>query len=79
MVCRRVAPYISVSTRLTVFLDPYGRFVLCDGRGAYPVEVELADGYVVVDDLGGKRVLVGPDGSWTELTPAFRLGAARLV
>ena len=69
----------SMSTRLTVFLDPYGKFLLSGGRGAYPVEVELAEGYRVVEDAGGKRSLVGPDGSWTELTPAFHAGVARFV
>jgi cellulose synthase/poly-beta-1,6-N-acetylglucosamine synthase-like glycosyltransferase len=70
---------VIVPMKLTVYMDPYGRFFLSEQRGAYPVEVEFSDGYYVADDAGGKRVLVGPEKSWTEATEPLRLGLARIV
>lgn len=68
-----------MSTRLTVYMDPYGRFFLSERRGGYPVTVELTDGYRVVEDPSGNRMLVGHEKSWSEVTDALRLGIARFV
>jgi hypothetical protein len=68
-----------VSTLLTIYLDPYGKFFLGERRGTYPVAVEIADGYRVVEDASGQKSLVGTNGCWTELTPALCSGAVRFV
>jgi hypothetical protein len=68
-----------MSTKLTAYMDPYGRFFLSERRGAYPVEVELTDGYRVDEDADGKKLLVGPERSWTEATEPLRLGIARIL
>jgi hypothetical protein len=68
-----------VQTKVTVYCDPYGRFSLCDRRGAYPVDVELADGYRIVEDACGRKVLVGPHESQTDLNMALLSGVARFV
>jgi hypothetical protein len=60
-------------------MDPYGRFFLSNRRAAYPVDVELPDGYEVVEDGYGAKVLVGPSGIRTEVTVALKMGFARLV
>ena len=65
--------------RLTVYMDPYGRFFISDRRGAYPVEVELADEYRVLEDSAGKRTLVGPKGSGSEITEILQSGGARIL
>jgi len=66
-------------TRVTAYMDPYGRFFLSDRIGGYPVDIELGDGYRVLEDGGGKRALVGPEGAITEITQALRSGVARIV
>ena len=66
-------------TRVTAYMDPYGRFFLSDRRGGYPVDVEFADGYRVLEDRCGERALVGPEGAITEITQALRSGVARIV
>jgi hypothetical protein len=66
-------------TRVTAYMDPYGRFFLSDRRGGYPVDVEFGDGYRVLEDRGGERAVVGPEGAITEITQALRLGVARIV
>jgi hypothetical protein len=60
-------------------MDPYGRFFLSDRKGAYPVDVELVDGYYVREDSTGKKALTGPQGTWTELKAVLRLGFARII
>ena len=69
----------NVATRLTVYMDPYGRFFLSDRRAAYPVNVELPDGYQVVEDDDGGKVLIGPRGNHTEVAEALRMGLARML
>ena len=69
----------SVATRLTVYMDPYGRFFLSNRRAAYPIDVEFPDGYQVVEDSAGKKVLVGPRGNQTEVADALRRGFARML
>lgn len=60
-------------------MDPYGRFLLSDCRGAYPVDVELPEGYRILEDAVGKKILIGPRGSQTSVTDALLHGAARFV
>jgi hypothetical protein len=60
-------------------MDPYGRFFFTERRGAYPVEVELTDGYDLCEDADGRKVIVGPERSWTEATEPLRLGIARIL
>ena len=68
-----------MATRLTVYMDPYGRFFLSNRRAAYPVDVELPDGYHVVVDDAGDKVLVGPRGNQTKVADALRMGFARML
>jgi len=60
-------------------MDPYGRFYLADCRGGFPVDVELNDGYRVLEDAAGRKVLLSPRGLLTSMTDALRQGAARIV
>ncbi len=59
----KLHPISSVAARLTVYVDPYGRFFLGEPRAAYPVNVESIEGYRVIEEPTGRRVLVGPAGS----------------
>ena len=68
-----------VAVRLTIYMDPYGRFSLSEMRAAYPIEVELPDGYEVVDDRAGGKALVGPRGNRTAVGEALKMGFARIV
>jgi hypothetical protein len=72
-------PRFLVSYRITVYMDPYGRFFLSEGRGTYPVMVELEEGYRLTEDPSGGRRLVGPDCSMSEITSALRSGVARMI
>jgi len=65
--------------RLVVYMDPYGRFYLSERRSAYAVVVEVSDGYQVLEDNAGKKTLVGPEGSFTEITQVLRSGLARIL
>jgi hypothetical protein len=60
-------------------MDAYGRFFLSNRRGAYPVEVELEEGYRLLEDPDGKRALLGPDGALTEITHVLQASGTRIL
>jgi hypothetical protein len=72
-------PNRGVTTRLTVYMDPYGRFFLTESRGAYPVNVEISGDYRVVEDENGRKVLTGRGCAWWDVTDALRIGVVRIV
>jgi virulence-associated protein VagC len=60
-------------------MDPYGRFSLANCRGGYPVEVEFPDGYQVLEDPAGSKVILSPHGTNTNVGAALRDGFARII
>ena len=60
-------------------MDPYGRFFLSDRRASYPVNVELPDGYQIIEDDDGGKKIISPRGNPTEVAEALKMGVARMV
>jgi hypothetical protein len=60
-------------------MDAYGRFFLSNRRGGYPVDVELGEGYRVLEGRDGQRTLLGPDGTLTEITHILQSTGTRIL